>query len=73
MSVGMSDGTDAYGRRLRREHTGAPAKSQGVTFILSTLLGYLGADHFYLGNIGLSLLKLFTCAGSVSGPPSTLS
>ncbi|MCC7014043.1 MAG: TM2 domain-containing protein [Planctomycetes bacterium] len=26
-------------------------------------LGGLGADHFYLGNIGLGIAKLLTCGG----------
>ncbi|MDP4584829.1 MAG: TM2 domain-containing protein [Verrucomicrobiales bacterium] len=61
--IGMGGGTDVHGRRLRRDYGGAPARSQGVTFLLATLLGYFGADHFYLGNIGLGVLKLLTCGG----------
>ncbi len=33
--------------------------------ILSWCLGYLGADRFYRGEIGLGVLKLITCGGFV--------
>lgn len=38
-------------------------KSQGTTFILSWLLGCFGADRFYLGQVGLGILKLITFGG----------
>lgn len=62
--IGIGSMKDAQGRVLNREKTvGTPQKSQTTTFILSWLLGWCGADRFFLGYTGLGLLKLFTIGG----------
>lgn len=38
-------------------------KSPTTALILSVLLGYLGVDRFYIGDIGLGVVKLLTAGG----------
>lgn len=62
--IGTGGMRDSYGQPLVEEQpVGTPIKSRSAAFLLSWLLGWLGADRFYLGYIGLGVLKLLTAGG----------
>lgn len=42
----------------------ARSKSATAAILLGVFVGYLGADRFYAGQVGLGLVKLLTCGGA---------
>lgn len=38
-------------------------KDPVISLIISLLVGYLGIDRFFVGDIGLGIAKLLTCGG----------
>ena len=50
-------------RMLFNSHLSGAMKDRNTTLILSVILGGLGIDRFYLGDMGMGLIKLFTFGG----------
>lgn len=40
-----------------------PMKDPTHSLIISLVAGYLGIDRFFIGDVGLGILKLLTCGG----------
>lgn len=50
-------------RMLFNSQMSGAMKDRNTTLILSVILGGWGVDRFYIGDIGMGLLKLFTFGG----------
>lgn len=59
--AGMVPAGQNFGGAFSAE--GYSDKDQATAFLLAALLGWLGADRFYLGQTGLGIAKLLTCEG----------
>ena len=40
-----------------------PLKDPMICLVLSIVVGYLGVDRFYVGDVALGVIKLLTCGG----------
>jgi hypothetical protein len=60
--VGPADGGEEWLRTLKRERSNTE-KNWAIALCLSIFLGIFGADRFYLDQLWLGLIKLFTFGG----------
>jgi TM2 domain-containing membrane protein YozV len=59
----LTKGMTPEQQMLFASHYASVSKDRSVALIISVILGVWGIDRFYLGDIGLGLLKLFTAGG----------
>jgi TM2 domain-containing membrane protein YozV len=59
----MTRNLTAEQRMLFNSQMSGAIKDRNTTLILSVLLGGWGVDRFYVGDIGMGLIKLFTLGG----------
>lgn len=57
-------GNEAQRIAIAQAEAQARQKSPVAAILLGVFLGYLGADRFYVGHIGLGIAKLLTCGGA---------
>lgn len=50
-------------RMLFSSQLSSSLKDRNTVLVLSVVLGFWGVDRFYIGDIGMGLLKLFTFGG----------
>jgi TM2 domain-containing membrane protein YozV len=59
----MTKGLSPEQAMLFNSQFSSTKKDRDTVLILSVILGYWGIDRFYIGDMGMGLLKLFTFGG----------
>lgn len=59
----MTKGLSPEQKLLFNSQLSSTKKDRDTVLILSVILGYWGVDRFYVGDMGMGLLKLFTFGG----------
>ena len=59
----MTKGLSPEQQMLFNSQFAGAKKDRDTVLILSVILGYWGVDRFYVGDMGMGLLKLFTFGG----------